>query len=75
MLEGVLRMADMTAGDVMVAAPRMDLLAIDAPYDELLAAVIGNRPLALSGLRGPAREHPGHAHGQGPAQAPARARS
>jgi magnesium and cobalt transporter len=31
----------MTAGDVMVAAPRMDLLAIDAPYDELLAAVIG----------------------------------
>ena len=41
MLEGVLRMADMTAGDVMVAAPRMDLLAIDAPYDEFLAAVIG----------------------------------
>jgi magnesium and cobalt transporter len=29
MLEGVLRMADMTAGDVMVAAPRMDLLDID----------------------------------------------
>jgi magnesium and cobalt transporter len=41
MLEGVLRMADKTAGDVMVAAPRMDLLAIDAPYDELLASVIG----------------------------------
>lgn len=41
MLEGVLRMADMTAGDVMVAAPRMDLLDIDAPYDELLAVVIG----------------------------------
>ena len=40
MLEGVLRMADMTAGDVMVAAPRMDLLAIDAPYDELLRVVI-----------------------------------
>lgn len=40
MLEGVLRMADLTAGDVMVAAPRMDLLAIDAPYDELLATVI-----------------------------------
>jgi magnesium and cobalt transporter len=40
MLEGVLRMADMTAGDVMVAAPRMDLLDIDAPYDELLALVI-----------------------------------
>jgi magnesium and cobalt transporter len=30
MLEGVIRMADMTAGDVMVAAPRMDLLDIDA---------------------------------------------
>jgi magnesium and cobalt transporter len=41
MLEGVLRMADMTAGDAMVAAPRMDLLDIDAPYDELLAVVIG----------------------------------
>ena len=40
MLEGVLRMADMSAGDVMVAAPRMDLLAIDAPYDELLGEVI-----------------------------------
>ncbi len=40
MLEGVIRMADMTAGDVMVAAPRMDLLDIDAPYDELLAIVI-----------------------------------
>ncbi len=41
MLEGVLRMADMTAGDVMVAAPRMDLLDIDADYDELLHQVIG----------------------------------
>ncbi len=40
MLEGVIRMADMTAGDVMVAAPRMDLLDIEAPYDELLALVI-----------------------------------
>ncbi len=40
MLEGVLRMADMTAGDVMVAAPRMDLLDIAADYDELLALVI-----------------------------------
>jgi magnesium and cobalt transporter len=40
MLEGVIRMADMTAGDVMVAAPRMDLLDINAPYDELLALVI-----------------------------------
>ena len=40
MLEGVLRMADMTAGEVMVAAPRMDMLDIDAPYDELLENVI-----------------------------------
>jgi magnesium and cobalt transporter len=40
MLERVIRMADMTAGDVMVAAPRMDLLSIDAPYDELLDTVI-----------------------------------
>ena len=40
MLEGVIRMADMTAGDVMVATPRMDLLAIDAPYDRLLEQVI-----------------------------------
>ena len=40
MLEGVIRMADMTAGDVMVAAPRMDVLDIDAPYDELLHLVI-----------------------------------
>jgi magnesium and cobalt transporter len=40
MLEGVLRMADMTAGDVMVAAPRMDLLDIDAPLDALVNQVI-----------------------------------
>ena len=40
MLERVLRMADMTAGDVMVAAPRMDLVNIDAPFDELLHNII-----------------------------------
>ena len=40
MLEGVIRMADMTAGDVMVAAPRMDLLSIDAELDDLLHQVI-----------------------------------
>ena len=40
MLEGVIRMADMTAGDVMVAAPRMDLVNINAPFDELLHLVI-----------------------------------
>ena len=41
MLEGVIRMASMTAGDVMVAAPRMDLLDIAADYDDLLHSVIG----------------------------------
>ena len=40
MLEGVIRMADMMAGDVMVAAPHMDQLDIEAPYEELLRAVI-----------------------------------
>ena len=40
MLEGVIRMADMTAGDAMVAAPRMELLSIDAPFEELLNQII-----------------------------------
>ena len=40
MLEAVIRMAELTAGDVMVAAPRMDLIDIDAPYDEILHLVI-----------------------------------
>jgi len=40
MLEGVLRMADQSAGDVMVAATRMDCLSIDAPYEALLHQVI-----------------------------------
>jgi magnesium and cobalt transporter len=40
MLEGVIRMADMTAGDVMVAAIRMDLLSIDSPFDEFMHQVI-----------------------------------
>ena len=40
MLERVIRMADMTAGDVMVAAPRMDLVNIEAPFDEILRLVI-----------------------------------
>ena len=40
MLEGVIRMAEMSAGDVMVAAPRMDLISIDWPYDEILHLVI-----------------------------------
>ena len=41
MLEGVIRMAELSAGDVMVAAPRMDTLDIDARYDELLHVIIG----------------------------------
>ena len=40
MLEGVIRMADMTAGDVMVAAPRVDALDIEAPFADLLNTVI-----------------------------------
>ena len=40
MLEGVIRIADMTAGDVMVAAPRMDAIDINAPYQDLLHTVI-----------------------------------
>ena len=40
MLEGVIRMADMTAGAVMVAAPRMDLIDIASPSDALLHLVI-----------------------------------
>jgi magnesium and cobalt transporter len=40
MLEGVIRMADMTAGDVMVPATRMDLLDIQSPLEELMHQVI-----------------------------------
>jgi magnesium and cobalt transporter len=40
MLEGVIRMADMTAGQVMVPATRMDLVHINDPYDALLNGVI-----------------------------------
>jgi magnesium and cobalt transporter len=40
MLEGVIRMADMTAGDVMVPATRMDLVNIDDPYETVLHGVI-----------------------------------
>lgn len=40
MLEGVIRMSDMTAGDVMVAAAKMDLLSIDAPTATLLNQII-----------------------------------
>jgi magnesium and cobalt transporter len=40
MLEGVIRMAEMTAGDVMVPATRMDLVNINDAYDVLLNGVI-----------------------------------
>ncbi len=40
MLEGVIRMADMTAGDVMVPATRMDFLDISADSDTMLHQVI-----------------------------------
>lgn len=40
MLEGVIRMADMTAGEVMVAATRMDLINIQASMDTLINTVI-----------------------------------
>lgn len=40
MLEGVIRMADMSAGDVMVPVPRMDLVNIDDTMDALMHVVI-----------------------------------
>ena len=40
MLEGVIRMADMTAGDVMVPATQMDMVNINEPYDILMHGVI-----------------------------------
>jgi magnesium and cobalt transporter len=40
MLEGVIRMAEMTAGDVMVPATRMDFIDIQANMDDLLHKVI-----------------------------------
>lgn len=40
MLEGVIRMADMTAGDAMVPATRMDLIDIQSPMDDMLHSVI-----------------------------------
>jgi len=40
MLERVLRMAEMTAADVLVAAPRMDMLDIDAPLEALMHQVL-----------------------------------
>ena len=49
MLEGVIRMADMTAGDVMVPATRTDMLNIQSPLDVLLQTVI-NTALPIPGV-------------------------
>lgn len=40
MLEGALRMAERTAGDVLVAAPRMDLICITDDFETILHQVI-----------------------------------
>ena len=40
MLEGVIRMADMTAGDVMVPTTRMELVNIEDRYDDMMHGVI-----------------------------------
>lgn len=40
MLEGVIRMSELSAGDVMLPLGRMDMIDISAPYDEMLNAVI-----------------------------------
>lgn len=40
MLEGVLKISDMRAGDIMVPSPRMDMLDIGKPVEELLQQVI-----------------------------------
>jgi Mg2+/Co2+ transporter CorC len=74
MLEGVLRMADMTAGDVMVPATRMDQLSIESDYDELLGVVIQTGHSRFPVFDGGTRQHHRHPDGQGPAQAAAFAR-
>jgi len=40
MLEGVIRMAEMSAGDVMVPSTRMELVNIEDPYDTMMHGVI-----------------------------------
>jgi len=40
MLEGVIRMADLTAGDVMVPSTRMELVNIEDRYDDMMHGVI-----------------------------------
>jgi magnesium and cobalt transporter len=57
MLEGVIRMAELTAGDVMVAAPRMDLVNIDAPYEDILHVVISTAHSRFPVYEGEDREN------------------
>ncbi len=40
MLEGVIRMADLTAGDAMVASPRIDMIDIASSFEDVLDAVV-----------------------------------
>ena len=40
MLEGVIRMAEMSAGDVMVPSTRMELVNIDDPFETMMHVVI-----------------------------------
>ena len=40
MIEGVLSISDLTAGDVMVAAPKMKLISIEASIEDCLAIMI-----------------------------------
>jgi magnesium and cobalt transporter len=57
MLEGVIRMAELTAGDVMVAAPRMDLVNIDAAYEDILHVVISTAHSRFPVYEGEDREN------------------
>ena len=75
MLEGVIRMAELTAGDVMVAAPRMDLLNIDSPHDDILGLVIDTAHSRFPVYEGDRENIIGILHGQGPAEAAAGARA
>ena len=63
-------MADMTAGDVMVASPRMDMIDIDETPHALLRSVIDTGHSRFPVFQG-ARKHHRHPDGQGPAQAAA----
>ena len=40
MIEGVLKIADLTANDVMISAARMDMINIEEPLEDILNQVI-----------------------------------